>query len=151
MIFAVVWHIKSFDTYHPHADHTYRVVTSTFEGAREYYTPGVPAVMREAFVNDFNGVEASVLISAGHSGLISLAEGEKEQYFQESDVAFTTNDFFEVFDRKILKGSHSLLLDEPNQAVISTKYAEKLFGTDDVLGRTIMFQKEGVYEVFISI
>lgn len=141
LIFAVVWHIKSFDTYHAHADHTYRIVTNTFEGPREYHTPGVPAVMREAFVNDFDGVEASVLISAGHTGLISIVEGEREQYFQETNVTFTSDEFFEVFDRAILKGSNSNLLNEPNQAVISKKYAEKLFGTVDVLGRTFRFQK----------
>ncbi|WP_373521714.1 ABC transporter permease [Aquiflexum sp.] len=147
VVFALTWHLNSFDQFHTKADHIYRVVTDTFEGSREYHTPGVPVVLKEAFVNDFKGIEESVLISGSHNGLITVLAGGGEKYFQESQIGFTTGDFFRVFDREILKGKSDGILHQPNQAVISKAYAEKYFGTADPIGQTIQFQKEDVYVV----
>lgn len=147
LVFALVTHLKSFDTFHPHADHTYRLVTDSFEGSREYYTPGVPVVLREAFVQDFSGIDASVLISGGHNGLLAVGEGEQERHFLENNVVYTTDDFFEVFERKKLKGNTTGVLNSPNQAVLSKSQAEKLFGTAEAIGRTFQFQKGDIYAV----
>lgn len=147
LVFALVTHLKSFDTYHPHADHTYRLVTDSFEGVREFYTPGVPAVMREAFIQDFPEIDASVLISGGHNGLFAVSEGEDERHFLENNVAYTTDDFFEVFERKVLKGNPAGILNSPNQAVLSKSQAEKMFGTDEAIGKTFQFQKGDIYAV----
>ncbi|WP_373493009.1 ABC transporter permease [Aquiflexum sp.] len=147
LVFALVAHLKSFDNFHPHADHTYRLVTDSFEGAREFYTPGVPAVLKEAFVQDFAGIDASVLISGGHNGLLAVSEGEQENHFLENDVAYTTDDFFEFFERKILKGNSNGILNASNQAVISKSQAEKLFGTEEAIGKTFQFQKGDVFAV----
>ncbi|MFD2035044.1 ABC transporter permease [Belliella marina] len=147
MVFALVWHINSFDKYHSHADNIYRVVTITFEGSREYHTPGVPAVLPESFREEFLGIEASVLISGGHDGLIGVEDNGQEKHFVESGIAYTTDDFFEVFERKIESGNPTGILNEANQAVISRKYAEKLFGTTDVLGKTFRFQKGEVFAI----
>jgi putative ABC transport system permease protein len=147
LVFALVSHINSFDKFHSKSDQIYRVVTNTFEGSREYHTPGVPAVLPDAFTNDFSGIEASVLISGGHNGLISVNDGNGERFFMESGIAFTTDDFFEVFDREIETGKSSGILNEPNQAVISKKYAEKLFGTGNVIGNSFQFHKGDVYAI----
>lgn len=147
VIFALVYHLKSFDSFHTHAVYTYRVVTDTFEGGREYYSAGVPAVFKEAFLNEFPGVDASVFISASHNGLISISDGEKDSFFEESNIAFTSNDFFNVFDRAIIQGPQINVLNEPNQAIISSKYALKLFGREDVLGKTFQFNKKDIYVI----
>lgn len=147
LVFALVTYLKSFDTYHPHAEHTYRLVTDTFEGTREFYTPGVPAVLREAFVQDFSGVDASVLISGGHNGLLAVNDGEQERHFMENDVVYTSDDFFEVFERNILKGKASGILNSPNQAILSKSQAEKMFGTDEAIGKTFQFQKGDIFAV----
>jgi putative ABC transport system permease protein len=147
LVFALVTHIQSFDKFHSQSEKIYRVVTNTFEGSREYHTPGVPAVLPDAFKNDFSGIEASVMISGGHNGLISVRDGEEERFFMESGIAYTTDEFFEVFDRNIESGKSTGILNEPNQAVISRKYAEKLFGSGNVLGKTFQFQKGDVYAI----
>ncbi|MCH7399780.1 FtsX-like permease family protein [Belliella sp. DSM 107340] len=147
LVFALVWHINSFDKYHKNADNIYRLVTNTFEGSREYHTPGVPAVLPEAFQNDFSGIESSVLISGGHNGLITVQEAGQAKYFMESGLAYTTDAFFEVFDREVEGGQSVNILEKPNQAVISKKYAEKLFGSTDVIGKTFQFQKGDLYAV----
>jgi putative ABC transport system permease protein len=147
LVFALVSHIRSFDQYHDKSDQIYRVVTDTFEGSREYYTSGVPAVLPEAFKNDFPEIDKSVLISGGHNGLVAVRKGEDEKFFMESNIAYTSDDFFKVFDRKIQGGNSSSILNESNQAVISKKYAEKLFGTSNVVGNTFQFHKGDVYAI----
>ncbi|TVP53165.1 MAG: FtsX-like permease family protein [Mongoliibacter sp.] len=147
LVFALVSHIKSFDQYHAKAKITYRLVTDTFEGSREYHSPGVPAVLPTAFKDDFSGIDASVLISGGHNGLITVKDEEDEKYFMESGIGYTTDDFFKVFDREIIKGKSTEFLSEVNQAVISKKYAEKLFGTTSAVGQSFQFHKGDIYSV----
>ncbi|MBW3467062.1 ABC transporter permease [Arthrospiribacter ruber] len=147
LVFALVTHIRSFDNFHQHSEHTYRLVTNSFEGTREYYTSGVPAVLPEAFLNDFPETDLSVMISGGHNGLLTVNAPDGERRLMESNIAFTTDDFFAVFDRKITTGETLDMLKSPNQAVISNKYAEKLFGKENPVGNTFQFQKGDVYAV----
>lgn len=147
--YSLVDHLQSFDTFHEKAPYTYRLVTHTLESEREYYTPGIPAVLPESFLADFEGISHAVFISGGHDGLVSVANGEERSFFQENGYTYTTGDFFAVFDRAIISGNTDTksLLKAPNEVVISEKMAKKYFGHTDVVGEVITLRKIRDYQV----
>jgi putative ABC transport system permease protein len=61
--------------------------------------------------------------------------GEKRIYFSQS--YFVDSTFLELFDFKLLIGNRETVLDKPNSVVLTRASAEKLFGTQDPIGKTI--------------
>ena len=101
----------------------------------------VPSVLPPAFRLDFPEAE-EVVFTQYHAGaliLIPQPNGENKKFSEEAGVVFTESNFFKVFDSKILLGDAFKALDEPNEAIISKKLAEKYFGREDVAGEVIKY------------
>jgi len=139
ILFLLVRHESSFDTFHTKRDRIYRVASSSNGNQGRNYSAGIPAVLPEAFKLDFPEAE-EVLVSSYRSGnLVSIpqAQGESKKYQEEKGVVYTQPSFFKIFDRKILAGDVEKGLDEPNEAVISEKLALKYFGKQDAIGEVL--------------
>ncbi len=101
----------------------------------------MPTVLPEAFKNDFAEVEEVAFTSYRRGNLIAIAQpnGEFKKYEEPKGVAFTQASFFRIFDRPILRGSEKRL-DEPNEAMISKKWALKYFNKEDAIGEIIKYE-----------
>ena len=143
VLFLIVKHAASFDQYHTKADRIYRVVTKSKGNTGNHFSSGIPAVLPEAFKNDFTEAEEVVFTSYRSGDLIVIPQvsGELKKYEEESGVVYTEPSFFKVFDRKILIGSADKGLDEPNEAIISKKSALKYFGKEDAVGGILQRNK----------
>jgi ABC-type antimicrobial peptide transport system permease subunit len=106
------------------------------------YQSGVPTVLPEAFRNDFPEAEEVVFISDGSSELVLIPQrnGELKKIQQDEGIAFTEPGYFKLFDRTILQGTAAQAIDEPNEAIISTGFAKKYFGKEDVIGEVLKFE-----------
>jgi putative ABC transport system permease protein len=60
---------------------------------------------------------------------------EKRMYLPQ--IFFVDSTFLQVFDFKLIKGSQETVLQKPNSAVLTKATAEKLFGAEDPIGKTI--------------
>ena len=56
-------------------------------------------------------------------------------------VVGVDRDFFKIFDLNFVKGDPSRALSSPKTALITTKAAEGIFGTTDVIGKTLRLQE----------
>jgi len=65
--------------------------------------------------------------------------GDKRVYLPQMFAVDST--FFQIFDFKLLKGDRNRVLEKPNSIVLTEESAEKLFGKEDPVGKTI-----GTYE-----
>ena len=61
---------------------------------------------------------------------------DKRLWLQQ--VFFTDSTFFQMFNFKLVRGDRGKILDQPNTAVITVSTAQKLFGGQDPVGKTIM-------------
>jgi putative ABC transport system permease protein len=139
VLFLLVYHHSHFDEFHANRDRIYRVVSKSKGNAGDEFSCGVPAVLTDAFRNDFPQAEEVAFTSYRSGALITIHQesGEGKKYMEESGVVFTQPQFFRIFDRKVVSGDAVQGLDEPNEAVISTSLAKKYFGKDDVIGETV--------------
>ncbi len=144
ILFLLVRHMSSYDTYHSKRDRIYRVVTETDGNTGKNHTSGVPPVLPEAFRNDFPEAEEVIFTSYQNGGLVTLPEstGGPRRFVEDHGIVYTQSNFFKIFDRKILAGDATKGLDEPNQAIISNKLALKYFGREEVIGEALAFDKK---------
>jgi putative ABC transport system permease protein len=69
-----------------------------------------------------------------------------EKRFQVSGF-FATSSFFNLFDFKLKNNLASKPLDEPNSIVLTEDVANKFFGDNDPIGKTIIFERYGNLKV----
>lgn len=143
VLFLIITHYASFDNFHSKRDRVYRVTHQSKGNNGVGYSAGVPAVLPEAFRNDFPEAEEVVFTSYRSGTMVSIpqANGEMKKYNEDNGVVFTQPSFFKIFDRKILIGDAGKGLDDPNEAIISKKSAVRYFGKEDVIGEVIVYDK----------
>jgi putative ABC transport system permease protein len=139
VLFLLVRHLSSFDNFHSKRDRIYRVVTESDGNNGKFHTAGVPAVLPEAFKNDFTEAEEVTFASYRSGAQITIPDDGKvaKKYNEERGVTFAQPNFFKIFDRKIIEGSAEKGLDDPNEAIISESLAKKYFGTTDAIGKIV--------------
>ena len=147
LIFIVVSYQLSFDTFHPHTERLYRVVTEFHNESIEYQS-GVPQPLGKAFRNDYSFMETSARVCSFNNALLSLP-GEKEtKKFQEEDgVAYAEPEFFDLFNFPLVKGDHLHPLTEPNTALITQRIAAKYFGSEEPIGRIIRYNNQTDFRI----
>jgi putative ABC transport system permease protein len=141
VLFLLIRHLSSFDNFHAKRDRIYRVVHQSDGNQGKNYTPGVPSVLPDAFRQDFPEAEEVVFMSYRAESMVTIPQpaGEPKRYTEEAGVVFTSTNFFKVFDRSILIGDKIGGLDDPNEAIISKRWALKYFDKEDVVGEVVKF------------
>jgi len=77
--------------------------------------------------------------------------GYEQNYFR-TNVTFIDPEFVDIFTLKQIRGNLNDALQKPNKAIVSTTWAEKMFGEEDPIGKTIHYDRaldftiEAIYE-----
>lgn len=138
----------NYDKYNEKADRIYRVVADFKLGGNDLKSAEIGAPTAEAFLNDFPEVENAVRITSGGDWIIKYGDNS----FKESNVIFADSTFFDVFTIPLLKGNPKKALTQPNTLVLSKTAAEKYFGIENPMGKTLLIDNyenylvTGVYE-----
>lgn len=135
LISSYVHYERSFDRFHTDADQIYRVVQqkpgNVFLGSDRFAVTqaGLGKALREEIAT-----VAEATTFAGQTALIEYSgQGFMEPGFRADAY------FFRVFSFPLIAGNSANVLSEPNTVVLTVSLAEKLFGTDDPLGKTVRF------------
>jgi len=76
----------------------------------------------------------------------NLSIGVRENQFS-SEGLFADPDFFKLFDRQIILGNLDNALSTPEGVVLTASMANRLFGTDDVVGQTVTIDSSDHFSV----
>lgn len=134
VIFMYVFGEWSYDRHYPHADRIYKVGVGFF--GMGGFAIG-PEALGESLPQQYAGVAAFTRVSKDASLLIST----ETQEFSEL-AFFTDNSFFTIFPREFVVGNALTALKNDNSIVVTEGVAQKIFGTTDVLGKTLLIDKE---------
>jgi putative ABC transport system permease protein len=131
LIFSYVYDEMNYDSFHQNADRIYRIYTVEKSSGGESYSAVTPDPLPKALRNDFPGLSNVARLFRNEFWVTRDDRAFKETVFC-SDPSF-----FEVFSFRLLDGNRQSALDKPNSVVITKKFAEKIFGNDDPMGKML--------------
>jgi putative ABC transport system permease protein len=140
LILLFVGHELSYDRYNDKAD---RIVRVTFQARMDgglIKEANVMPPVGPTLKKDFPEVLEATRIRT--YGTPRLSNGR--QIFREDAIAFVDSNFFRVFTIPLLRGDTAKVLTQPNTIVITKAVARKYFGTEDALGKTIVFKDDNL-------
>jgi putative ABC transport system permease protein len=148
LIGLYVQHELSYERYHQKHDRIYRVV-QTFRSAQkgQKLPPPVPedyqvwgcAPVGPALAADFPQVDKVVQFMSPLS--ILLQYGEKR--IQQDDLVCMDSTAFDIFSWKLLQGDPHTALVQPESIVITQSVAQKIFGHENPVGKTLIADNNG--------
>jgi ABC-type antimicrobial peptide transport system permease subunit len=147
LIFLFVRFELSYDTYHPNAHQIYRIVTEETYPEGSAQTAGTPFPMIHAIRTDFPQLLASTPIFGMNTIIVTVPSEEKNglpaRFKEEKTAAFVEPQYFDFFDYKWISGNPKQALASPNTIVITEKIAQKYFGLQNPVGKTLILQQAG--------
>lgn len=125
---------RSYDRFHSKSDRIVRVTIdfkSPSNNESSLYAT-TPASLAEKLSMDYPEVEKALQIRGNYDG--EFKHGEKVIPLQGF---YADSDFLSVFDFKLISGDRATALNEPGQVLLTPESAQKLFGDEAALGKTI--------------
>ena len=134
--YSLIWlrYERTFDSFHPEADRIYRVYEKSLLGGLLSHTC-CPFSLASAMKESFPEVEVAAAFCQGHAHSI-------EDQSEFLDQIAVDSAFLDLFDVHILAGNRHFL-DSDQEVAITPATARKLFGTEQVLGRTLELVNTG--------
>jgi putative ABC transport system permease protein len=146
LIFLYISHEMSYDKFHEKADRAYRITADwSNQGDSRIHQLGTPYILAQTIRENYPEVESITQIS-GPLGDVIIRY--RDTAFKETEAFCAEPSFFDVFSFPLLKGNPETSLKDPNMIVMTQSLAQKYFGDEDPVGKTIEMQALGEKEFF---
>ena len=134
----------SYEDFQVNKDHIYRVQQDRYDNGKlsTQWAAGAYAV-GNSFKNAIPEIEDYVKVI--QNGRVTAEVNN--QPIKIEKIYFTTNSFFNVFTYPLLGGNKNEALKEPFTAALSETTAKKIFGTADVVGKTLQLNRRDNYTI----
>jgi len=140
-IFSFISHELSYEKCFPKADRLYRIThTSIEETTTRYWAPTAPLLL-EMLSEQMPEVELYTrMMQAMHLSIVFTDSLGKRKKFMEDDGFFADTTTFEMFDLELTCGDPNSALHNPSGMVISESMAERFFGKENPMGKTLTIE-----------
>ncbi len=125
----------SYDAYHKNSDQIYRVAKTRIAGGNEYNSVWSSPPMGPAVENSFPEVKESIRFWRAFGSVV----GYNDTYFNEDHLYFADPEVFETFSFELSVGNPTNVLTNHGSVVLSSSVAEKYFGNQDPIGKSISY------------
>ena len=133
----------SFDNMFSNRKDIYRVLAHTNKFGTWCHVPDAVAPAIKKHIPEVKYAARMLKHGFGTTAFITA----DNQNFSETNFYWCDNDFFHVFDIPFVKGNPATALTRPNTVVLSSSVAQKYFGDEDPLGKTITVDNDKKLEV----
>ena len=128
----------SFDKHFTDSGRIYRIVGNYSQGGDSRVNSAVTTFMLQPLLQANMkempaGVEVMTRVDI-HQELVTI---DGDRFYTESDVIFADSTFFKVFSLPFISGDPALALNDPGSVVLDKPTAQKYFGTDDPIGKSV--------------
>jgi putative ABC transport system permease protein len=140
MILLYVRYETSYDAWLPKAEHTYMLQQSSIdtESGNVFRFQGSAYVAGTMIKKDFPEVEKLAYLLSGSPMIVQDGKSTVGE-----DVLFTDGDFLNIVELPMVRGDRRTALARPDSLVLTRSEAVRRFGSDNVLGRTLTFVRDG--------
>jgi putative ABC transport system permease protein len=143
LILLYVSHEVSFDKFHKNQAKIYQIEGVAKLGENEFHVFG----MTERLGNALKEAAPSVVQVGRKTDYgISTFETDRNHRYSEEGLIFADEGFFKVFDFKILQGNAASLIN-PYTLMLTPQMAEKYFGQQNPVGKTLKWNKDVSLEI----
>ncbi|MFC2134352.1 ABC transporter permease [Bacteroidota bacterium] len=143
LIILFVQNELSYDTYHEKGERIYRIANKGFFGGQKLNFVECPPPLAGTLVRDYPEVETAIRFR--RYGNFMIKYGDKN--LKEEKFVFTDPQFFDIFSIPLIKGNPKTALVESNRLVLNERIAEKYFGEEDPIGKTVLVDNKRAYTV----
>ncbi|GAB3909600.1 ABC transporter permease [Larkinella knui] len=129
------------DHFHPYLERTFRILTDATapESKTRWATTPQPIA---SSIRQMSPVEDVVQVRQGGTVRVLTGKGEID-----IRTVFTEPSFFNVFGFSLVSGNASMALQSPQTVLLSQPVALRLFGGQDAVGQTVLFDGLGLFTV----
>lgn len=145
IFYLYINHELSYDRFFKNADRIYRIKNVYSHGDRITHTVITPNPLGDYIKERLPEIESAVRIGSGGGRKILLSYDDKS--FYEDNFLLTDGTFFEVFSFQLVSGDPKSALSMPFSMVISEQAADKYFGDEDPLGKTITYENKHDFKI----
>lgn len=135
----------SYDTFHYNPDSVYRISVRLLPEyaymGNDLFIP-TPGALRDALIKEVPGVE-----SAARYYLSSHTVECNGNVFREHGFCYADDSFLEIFSFPVIRGESSKAFRDPFALLITESMAEKYFGHDDPVGKTLKIDNMYIYSI----
>jgi len=122
----------SYDRYHHEPENVFRVLVQNSKENGNSLNSVTPRFLSTALAETFPEIERATQFRA-----MSNTVGYHDKEYPETRMIFSDTSFFKVFTFSPIQGDLSAALAEPNAAVLTKSFAEKIFGKENPLGKIL--------------
>jgi putative ABC transport system permease protein len=144
LIVLYISHERSYDQFHSQKDRLYRINYDVLMGGEQVVSPSVPVFVGPQLKQRFAEIADMTRFSTEWRPRTIRYQ---DRFFDEPDFAYADPNFFDLFDFKSVEGDLKTALARPNSLVITRSMAEKYFGRENPIGKSLNFNNLKEYEV----
>lgn len=137
LLFSYVHNEVSMDDFHKREKDIYAVILQ--DSPNSEWTALTPSYFFDFDYDDFPEIEKVARVQKVNKEEATLFYKDLS-YYPEGIIA--DNAFFEVFDFELLLGNREKALNRPDAVLLSEKYARKLFGNQNPIGKPLKIKYE---------
>ena len=144
LILTYLRYERNFDTFFPKGERLYRINYHADFAGEPLELNRVPAPIGPAMPDYFPQVES---VARLFPRSISVRDPQSDRQFEIENTMFADSTVQDVLGLEFLYGDPATALDAPFSAVLTDETARRLFGTENVIGRTLRVANEAIFTV----
>lgn len=137
LIYLFIRDEKSFDQFHSNKNQIYRMEAKRDSKNSSKHDPWLQFGLRNILKEEVPQIKYATRFNEGKA-----VARYRDQIFSEK-IVYVDSDFFKMFSFKLLAGNVEKLFENKLEVVITPEIAEKYFGKDDAMGKTISIDNGG--------
>ncbi|MEM9919403.1 MAG: ABC transporter permease [Bacteroidota bacterium] len=144
-IWQYVNYEKSYDNFHDYSEDVFRIRTDRVKDGVTFMKFAGGAAFAAPFMkNNFSEVEDYVKLKSSREAVYTYKDNAA---FRERRAFFAMSSVFDIFSFPLLKGDPKTCLTDPFTVCLSESMAEKMFGSEDPMGKMIRRNDDLEYRV----
>lgn len=140
LISMYIYHELGYDKHHSKGDRIYQVGTTSIQEGKTSRYSTTPYPLAPTMQQEYPEIESFTRLIKAYEDdktLFQYTDKKEIRSFYEGQGYLADSSFFRVFSYDFKEGNPATALNEPNALVISEEIAEKIFGNESALNKTI--------------
>jgi len=134
LILLYIHYEFSYENHNPNADRIYRIYVEHQESDKEYRVSSTPVPLVEALQEEIPDIQEYTRFD----GLPNLMVNYGDKRFMENNMIAADPGIFDIFGFQLISGDKKTALKDVYSVVITKEIAQKYFGNEDPVGKTLI-------------